>query len=440
MNPFVIEALVVGVVGVAGTIAVWLVFDGYRALALLAGIVALYAVHHLRQVSRLLRWLEQPAGMPLPSGGGAWDHLFAGLHRRARVAAEENRQLAVALERFRHAGQALPDGVVILDRDLSIEWINAVAEDHLGLNAAQDVGCPVTNLLREPEFVRHVETGAYAEPLILHLQRNPGRVLSLQVVPYGDAQKLLLSRDITQIDRLETMRRDFVANVSHELKTPLTVVSGFIETLLDGLHDLSPEDMKNFLGLAHQQALRMQRLVDDLLTLSALETGSPPPSEERVALDGLLAEALDEARALSGGRHRLVLEAPSPAGFLLGSRSELRSVMSNLVSNAIRYTPENGEVRIVWETGADGGGVFSVVDSGIGIESRHLARLTERFYRVDRGRSSETGGTGLGLAIVKHALMRHQATLEIASEPGRGSRFAARFPSHRVIAGTGESS
>jgi two-component system phosphate regulon sensor histidine kinase PhoR len=433
VNPFRQEALAIALLAGIGALAAWLLLDIAWALALLSSVVLLYALHHLHQVSRLLCWLDQPTGTPLPSGGGAWDRLFAGLHRRARQAAEESQQLGAALERFSHAWQALPDGVVILDMDHAIEWINATAEDHLGLNAAQDVGCPITNLLREPDFVRYIEAGAYAEPLILHPLRNPGRVLALQVVPYGAAQKLLLSRDITQLDKLETMRRDFVANVSHELKTPLTVVSGFLETLLDGFSELTAEEVEQFLTLARQQALRMQRLIEDLLTLSALETGSPPPSEERVSMAELLAEVVDEAKALSGGRHQIELEAAS-GGFLLGSRSELRSVMGNLASNAVRYTPANGRVRISWKIGADGGGVFSVCDNGMGIESHHIARLTERFYRVDRGRSSETGGTGLGLAIVKHALTRHQGVLEISSELGRGSCFSARFPPRRVAA------
>jgi two-component system phosphate regulon sensor histidine kinase PhoR len=251
------------------------------------------------------------------------------------------------------------------------------------------------------------------------------------VVPYGDARSLLLSRDITQIEKLESMRRDFVANVSHELKTPLTVVNGFVETLLDGFPEMSEEEARSFLTLVHEQAQRMQRLIEDLLTLSALETGRPPPSEESVAVDELLAEVADEARALSGCRHKIELIGRS-GDRLLGSRSELRSALGNLVSNAVRYTPEGGAIGIAWQRGVDGSGAFSVSDNGIGIESQHLPRLTERFYRVDRGRSRESGGTGLGLAIVKHALTRHQAVLEIRSEPGNGSTFTARFPPSKV--------
>lgn len=435
MGPFWLEALIVAVLTVAAALVAWLMWSPLWALLVFGLLVLLYGMHHLRQMSQLIDWLEQPTGTSLPDGRGAWEGVFATLHRRAKSAAEERRQLSDALERFRHAAQALPEGVVILDANRTIEWLNPRAEGHLGLSLAHDVGSPVTNLVREPEFVAYIENGQYAEPLILHPLRTPGRALELQAVRFGDAQKLLLTRDISKLDKLETMRRDFVANVSHELKTPLTVVSGFIETLLDSLPELSAAEASHFLGLASQQAQRMQHLIDDLLTLSALETGSPPPAEERVPLVELMAEVVDEARVLSNGRHEIVVAAaPAPGGCLLGSRKELRSAFANLLSNAVRYTPERGSIRVSWLAESDGGGVFSVADSGIGIASQHLPRLTERFYRVDRGRSTETGGTGLGLAIVKHILERHQATLQIHSQLGQGSTFAARFPARRVAA------
>ncbi len=437
MNPFWLEALSVAFIACIAAVSAW-IFWGPVWLFVVAGVFILtYVLHHLRQLSQLLDWLEQSPDAPLPAGVGAWEMVFAALHRRARWATEELGQMSQALDRFRHAGQALPDGVVILVANLAIEWMNATAEGHLGLNLAQDVGCPVTNLLREPDFVAYIGAGQYADPLVLHPLRNTGRTLALQIVPYGESQKLLLSRDITQLDKLETMRRDFVANVSHELKTPLTVVSGFLETLLDSLPELSAEDAERFLSLASQQAQRMERLIDDLLTLSALETGSPPPSEEQVSLAELQAELLDEARALSDGRHHIALEAQGEligGGCLLGSRSELRSALGNLVSNAVRYTPQGGNIHISWQRTPEGGGIFSVRDDGIGIESQHIPRLTERFYRVDRGRSRDSGGTGLGLAIVKHVLTRHQAILEITSVPGQGSTFSARFPPQRIAA------
>jgi len=431
VNAFWTEVLLVAATTVITGLGVWLFYDLTWAFIIVLGILLLFGLHHLRQLSKLICWLEQPPNLPLPSGGGAWEDIFATLHRRSRQAAEERNQLSLALERFLLAGQALPDGVAILDSNHAIEWLNATSEDHLGLSRDKDVGSPITNLVREPNFVRYIDTSQYAEPLILHPVRSPGRSLALQVVPYGEGRSLLLSRDISQVEKLETMRRDFVANVSHELKTPLTVVNGFIETLLDGMPELTEEEMKHFLTLVHEQAQRMQRLIEDLLTLSALETGRPLPAEESVSLAEVLAEVADEARALSGGRHKIELTGVG-VDYLLGSRSELRSALGNLVSNAVRYTPEGGAIRVGWARSADGSGAFSVSDNGIGIESQHLPRLTERFYRVDRGRSRESGGTGLGLAIVKHALTRHQAVLEINSEVGVGSTFTARFAPQRI--------
>ena len=429
--PAWLEALAAGAAIVLAGLAVWALLTPAWGLAVAAVGLAALCLYHVFHLARLWRWLNQPAGTPVPAGIGSWDMVFAALHRRSRRAAERQLELRLALERFRNAAQALPDGVLILDTQHAIEWLNATAESHLGLTLEQDRGFRVTNLVREPEFVRYLESGQYAEPLVLHPNRSPGRTLALQVVPYGAAQKLLLSRDISQLEKLETMRRDFVANVSHELKTPLTVVSGFLETLLDCLREIPADEAERYLGLAREQALRMQRLIEDLLTLSALETGVATVPEERVPVAELLAEVADEARALSAGRHRVELKAPA-GGYLLGSRIELQSAFGNLASNAVRYTPEGGGIEISW-TAVDGGGLFRVCDTGIGIEAQHLPRLTERFYRVDRGRSRESGGTGLGLAIVKHVLTRHQALLEIESQPGRGSCFGIRFPARRCL-------
>jgi two-component system phosphate regulon sensor histidine kinase PhoR len=255
------------------------------------------------------------------------------------------------------------------------------------------------------------------------------RVLSIQVIDYGESQRLVLTRDITQFRQVERMRREFVANVSHELRTPLTVITGFLEPLRD---ETDPEAARRYIGLMSDQAQRMQRLVEDLLTLSSLESAPPPPFEDAIDMDGLVERLAADARALSQGRHRIEVEHEGGVK-LLGSEKEISSALGNLVSNAIRYTPEGGAVRLRWRATPEGA-AFDVEDTGIGIAPEHIPRLTERFYRVDRGRSRETGGTGLGLAIVKHALVRHGATLDIASRPGEGSRFSARFQGPRVRA------
>jgi two-component system phosphate regulon sensor histidine kinase PhoR len=397
--------------------------------AVLALALLVLLVYHVTRLGALIRWLRQPGADALPVAHGAWDEAFALLHRFERGAAREAARLSRALVRWRQAGEALPDGVVILDAQNRIEWCNEGAARLFGLDLGTDVGRPVINLVRQPEFVAYVEAEDYTHAIPLRSEHGGGRTLSVQLVPYGEAQKLLLSRDITRLERVETMRRDFVANVSHELRTPLTVLSGFLETVQE--LELDARRTRDYVNLMAEQALRMQRIVDDLLALSALESSPEPSLEERVSIQGLLARVKADADALSGGRHKITLDAVE--GFdLAGAESEIASALGNLASNAVRYTPAGGSIRLIWRA-SSAGAEFIVEDTGIGIEPQHLARLTERFYRVDRSRSRETGGTGLGLAIVKHALARHQATLDIQSEPGKGSRFSARFPARRVM-------
>jgi two-component system, OmpR family, phosphate regulon sensor histidine kinase PhoR len=385
-------------------------------------------LRHGRNLDLLRRWASSSLGESVPEGTGAWEEAFTLLHRRQRAEIEQRRKLAHSLARSRQAGRALPYGVAILDSEYRIVWCNDSCEGHFGIDADADVGQPITYMVREPEFVEYVAAEDFSKPMQLKTGRD-GLVLSVQFVPYVDSQRLLLSRDITQGIRLETMRRDFVANVSHELRTPLTVLVGFLETVRE--LKLDPERSRDYLNLMAEQSKRMQRIIDDLLTLSTLESASEPPRDERVDVALLLSRIHSEAGALSAGRQRVTLDA-APGFDLLGAESEIASAFGNLASNAVRYTPPGGEVRLIWHSSPKGA-EFTVEDTGVGIEAEHIPRLTERFYRVDRGRSRETGGTGLGLAIVKHALARHQATLEIESTPGAGSRFTAKFPARRVV-------
>jgi two-component system phosphate regulon sensor histidine kinase PhoR len=385
-------------------------------------------VHHVRHLHQLGRWASRSLSESVPEGTGAWEEVFTLLYRRQRAEIEQRRKLAQTLARSRQAGRALPYGVAILDSESRIVWCNDSCEAHFGIDADADVGQPITYLVREPEFVEYVSAADFSKPMQLKTGRD-GLVLSVQFVPYVDSQRLLLSRDITQGIRLETMRRDFVANVSHELRTPLTVLVGFLETVRE--LKLDPERSRDYLNLMAEQSKRMQRIIDDLLTLSTLESAPEPPRDERVDMALLLPRIHSEAVALSAGRQRITLDAEQ--GFdLLGAEAEIASAFGNLASNAVRYTPSGGEVRIIWRSSTKGA-EFAVEDTGVGIDAEHIPRLTERFYRVDRGRSRETGGTGLGLAIVKHALARHQATLEIESTPGAGSQFTAKFPARRVV-------
>jgi two-component system phosphate regulon sensor histidine kinase PhoR len=388
-----------------------------------AGMLALVA-YHVWHLARLARWLKQPVLGRVPEGRGVWDEVLAGLHRFERAAARREEQLTEALARFRRAAQALPDGVVILDAANRIEWCNRTAQAHLQIDAVRDVGQPIADLVRDPEFIDYLAAGEEASPV--RVERGDAAIVLL-VISFGRSQKLLLSRDTTQAERVETMRRDFVANVSHELRTPLAVLVGFLETVRD--LPLDPQRVRDYGTMMGEQAARMQRIIEDLLTLSALES-APAPPEDRVRVAPLLERLRSDAEALSAGRHDVSLTG-TPTKDLLGSESELLSAFGNLVSNAVRYTPAGGRIGVVWREAHDGASL-AVEDTGVGIPPEHIPRLTERFYRVDRSRSRETGGTGLGLAIVKHALIRHQAALDIDSRPGAGSRFTARFPPQRL--------
>jgi two-component system phosphate regulon sensor histidine kinase PhoR len=390
-----------------------------------AGLLAMLA-YHVRHLAKLARWLADPAPGKVPEGRGSWDDILTALHRHERDAVRREQLLAESLIRFRRAAQALPDGVVILDADNRIEWCNDTAAAQLGLDPRADPGQAIGNLIRTPAFLEYLAGGAWGAPVKVAVGTTG--VLALQIIPYGESQKLLLARDVTQEERIETMRRDFVANVSHELRTPLTVLVGFLETVRE--LKLDPQRTRDYLGMMQEQASRMHRIIEDLLTLSVLES-APPLTGDRVRIRPLLERLRSDAEALSGGRHSISLQG-GPSFDILGSEAELSSAFGNLVTNAVRYTPAGGEVRIRWRDGADGA-IFTVEDTGIGIAPEHVPRLTERFYRVDRSRSRETGGTGLGLAIVKHAVARHQAHLQVESKPGEGSRFTIHFPAGRTV-------
>jgi two-component system phosphate regulon sensor histidine kinase PhoR len=392
--------------------------------------IGLFFALHLHYLSLLGTWLERPSLATIPEGWGSWTEVFNRLHKTRRASEVNARRLEENEARFRRTISALPEGIVLVDAALQIEWCNPVAERHLGIQLQADQGLRITNLVRDPAFVNYLTSASFDEPLLLRPLADPALVLSIRVIEFEPARSIIMTRDVTQAERLDAMRRDFVANVSHELRTPLTVVSGFLETLLDAQPPLD-ELRQRHLTLMHEQATRMNRLVEDLLMLSRLEAEETPLAEEDIDAPGLVAELVAEARALSAGRHDFgcVVEPLR----VRGSREELRSAFGNLVSNAIRYTPSGGRISLAW-TAADDGAVFEVADTGIGIAPEHLPRLTERFYRVDRSRSRETGGTGLGLAIVKHVLMRHQGRLLIASEAGRGSSFRAWLPAARLQA------
>jgi two-component system phosphate regulon sensor histidine kinase PhoR len=419
--------------GVLPCIALGLFLGAAAGLGLACVLLLIAVVSHWRLLNQLRKWLQSPATETVPDASGIWGQVFADLYRAQRDQERSRERLAASLERFREAAGVLPDGVIMLDSEDRIDWFNPAAQGQFGLDPDRDGGTLIMHLLRQPGFADYIGGGDFSEPLLLRSPAADARVFSIVVIPFAVSNRLLLSRDVSQIERVETMRRDFVANVSHELRTPLTVVLGFLEHLvLD--EDMDVATRRNFLNMLHEQAQRMNRLVDDLLTLSRLENRHQPLHEEVVDMPVLLAALVGDGRALSAGKH--VFEVQNEAGNLVGSASELRSAFSNLVSNAVRYMPAGGVIQLRWRS-ENGAPVFSVTDHGIGIAAEHLPRLTERFYRVDKGRSTQTGGTGLGLAIVKHALLNHQARLEIESSPGSGSTFKAIFPAVRLAAAVG---
>ncbi|ODV10479.1 MAG: phosphate regulon sensor histidine kinase PhoR [Rhodanobacter sp. SCN 68-63] len=340
------------------------------------------------------------------------------------------RRIASSLRDLRSAAGNLPDAVVLLDNEQHVRWFNHAAEDLLGLRRPQDRGADLHERLSNSDLAGWLQDGA-REPLNdIVAPGRPDRHLNVTLLPFGRRQRLLLARDISDLTRLEQVRRDFVANVSHELRTPLTVIHGYLE-LLD------PEDVPELapvLGEMRAQSKRMGQIVEDLLTLSRLET-QEHVTDERVAMAPLLATLRKEAEALSQGRHKIVLESTAEAD-LLGSPKDLHSALSNLVSNAVRYTPAGGTITIRWQRSPEGA-VYSVSDTGFGIPASHLSRLTERFYRVSSSRSRDSGGTGLGLSIVKHVLNLHQARLQIESTPGQGSTFSCHFGRERLLGPAG---
>lgn len=430
---------------VLGTCLVTAAYVHFSPLADLWPLVALGAlglfslvaqVSDARQMERLLAWLRAP-DTPLPTHlQSQWMELASHVLRQRRNYKDLLAQSDKRLADFLAALQVSPNGVVLIDAEQRIEWFNQTAAEHFGFDARRDAQQHFTNLVRDPVVAAYFAAGDFSHSVVFagrSKTRSPAQRISLQLHMYGQGRSLLLSRDVTAIEQADAMRRDFVANVSHEIRTPLTVLGGFVETLQT--LRLSGEEQTRYLDLMAQQASRMQSLVDDLLTLSKLE-GSPRPSgHEWLRVEALVQSCIHEGRTLS----QLVWGSPQHIDMdlevdsdLAGSDTELHSALFNLVGNAVRYTPADKTIVVSWSVNAQGQGVLAVSDQGMGIAPEHLPRLTERFYRVDRSRSRETGGTGLGLAIVKHIAQRHDAELQIESTPGKGSTFRLVFGAQRV--------
>ncbi len=413
---------------------IWLISGAKIALITFAIGLLIYLYNHIAWLHQLNIWFKNPALSTIPEGAGAWEDVFTSLLQYERNNLANQAQLGSALERFNLIANAIPDGLVILGASNEIEWCTPHAEHQLGLDISTDKNLPVVNLVRDSQFIAYLYSDDFSEPFKLKSWQNPDIVFDIQLIPFASKQKLLICRDMTQLEKVDVMRRDFIANVSHELRTPLTVVGGFLETLSD-MQGAVPDALKTYFAMMQEQTGRMRRIIEDLLTLSTIESNTEAPEEHEIDMPMLLkslqSDALGLSQSLYKPKHAIHLNVDSSLN-LIGAQEELRSALSNLISNAVRYTPKAGELFISWQL-QNKQPVFAVRDTGIGIEQQHIDRLTERFYRVDRGRSRETGGTGLGLSIVKHILIRHQAKLEISSEIGVGSTFSVVFPQSRIL-------
>jgi len=359
----------------------------------------------------------------MPDAGGVWGEIYYRVYRVHQRNRKRKKRLIQIISRFRESTAAMPDATVVLKASGDIEWINRAASRLLGLQTPQDIGKRIGFFIRHPKFQQYWEDKDFSKPVEIPSRTDENVFLSLTMVPYGKKQRLLIARDVTQLRKLEQIRRDFVANASHELRTPLTVIAGLVETLDE--RTVSETDHERAITLMSQQTMRMQKIIEDLMLLTQLETDRPLRYEP-VAVANLVNNLVEEAKALSSNHHRFHVDVDEKL-WVVGDEKELCSAFMNLLSNAVRYTPENGNILVRWQRSRDDA-MFEVGDSGIGIASQHLSRLTERFYRVDIGRSRGTGGTGLGLAIVKHVMDRYDGKLNINSELGKGSNFRCFFP------------
>ncbi|MEM5537321.1 phosphate regulon sensor histidine kinase PhoR [Neptuniibacter pectenicola] len=411
--------MVVG--GVSFTVGLML---GYPGWTMCLGLIA-WSLVQIRQFNKLRDWFhEDTTHAELPETTGHWGEIFDELSRLQRSQNARETLLRNVIARFQDSTSALQDAIIIIDQNHNLEWWNKSANRLLGLDNQADQGKPVMNLLRDPRFVRYYTRGQYNDPITLPSPAHNDLKIQYQITRFGAADRLLVARDVSRIMRLEQTRQDFVANASHELRTPLTVIRGYLETFLD--QDL-PRPLIRGLGSMQQQARRMENLVSDLLLLSRLEASHQISDEQPIQIHTVIQHIMEGAEQLAQEKGHTFTVDIDPLHDLSGQEIELHSAFSNLVYNAVRYTPAEGHIKISWWVDEQGGH-FSVKDNGPGIESIHLPRLTERFYRVDESRSSASGGTGLGLAIVKHVLARHHGQLTIKSKVGKGSTFACHFP------------
>jgi two-component system phosphate regulon sensor histidine kinase PhoR len=391
--------------------------------------LSIYLLSHVYWIYRLNKWLKNPNLSTIPDGSGIWEEIFAILYREYRTQKRSKSELTTTLGRFMTAAEAIPDGIVALNQNNEIEWCNKPSEKMLGISLSKDINQPINYLLRETSFTEYLNSNTYNDSLKLISWRNTNRSFEILLVPFGASQKLLICRDITQIEKNDSIKRDFIANVSHELKTPLTVIVGFLETLSDMKNEFN-EKTYSYLQMMLDQSDRMNKLVEDLLQLSSIESNAAPAEKKEIDMLHLFKNLKKDSDLISGKLHTINMSIKKNIS-LLGYEKEIYSAFVNLVSNAIRYTEKGGSINVIWDM-KNQNPYFEVQDSGIGIDQKLIPRLTERFYRINSDRGRNTGGTGLGLSIVKHVCIRHQAQIEITSQVGKGSQFKIIFPQERL--------
>lgn len=392
-----------------------------------------YCIWLLLRMRDMARWLDAGAENDPPESSGIWGGLFDQLYQLQRQYKAHIDSLYQLIARAQQSTNAIRDAVIVVDKNGDLEWWNEAGSRLLGLKVRSDRGQPITNLLRDPRFIQYFESGNFERPLEIPSAQSQDVILQFQITTYGEGDRLIVSRDVSRIHHLEQMRQDFVANVSHELRTPLTVIKGYLETFIDTLADASDQaQLKRGLNQMQQQTQRMELLINDLLLLARLEAGDKERKMSPVSVPKILRQIHKDALAINDDKqHKIILDI-DPDLDIYGDDSELRSAFSNLVMNAIKYTPQNGHIELRWWAD-EKGAYLEVEDDGIGIDHKHIPRLTERFYRADQSRHAKSGGTGLGLAIVKHVLLHHGAKLVIHSDPGEGSLFTCCFPSNLIV-------
>jgi len=404
------------------------IFSQKFAIIFLIATLLIFILLHVFWIHKLSKWVESPSLKNLPNGTGIWQNIFTKIYRFYRQQKKSQTQLTSTLDQFIQAGEAINDGIIGVNEENEILWSNKKAQKILNINPKKDYNQPINYIFRNPELSKYLVKENYEESIKIH---NPTNKLDIEIKAafFGKNHKLITCRDLTLLNRAENQRKDFVSNFSHELKTPLTVISGFLETLED--RKTIDEKSKKIIELMAKQAHRMKKLIDDLLLLSKVESDYLQNRSEKIIMKDMFKKLKNEVSSIDQHQHKIIYSINSKIN-IYGSKSEVYSAFINLITNAIRYTDQEGEISVSWNK-INNDAIFQVADKGIGIPEKHVNRITERFYRVDEDRSRESGGTGLGLSIVKNVMHQHQGEIRVASEINSGSSFKLIFPTERIF-------